>query len=131
MSEPTADRLVEAYRLLREQKAKRETAHKAVIAELDRQMNVISQRLLADMQATNVQSVRTDAGTAFIQRKRSVTITDWPAFIEDVVRSGDYARLQQRCGIRHCMDIHKDTGALPAGVGWSKDELTVQVRAPK
>ena len=125
------NQLVGAVRKLEKQKRDLVTAHKAEVAELDGKIEHVKTRILSQLDELGVENTRTESGTAFKKRVQTAGVDDWETLLAHIVESEDYSLLHKRVAANRCAEIVKETGQLPPGTKWSRDEVTVQIRAPK
>lgn len=111
------DRLVEAYRLLRDKKAELEAAHKARIAEINRRQELIENKILELFNAAGVESARTPHGTAYVSEVITARVVSRDAFFHFVQTHDAWEMLEARANktaVKQFIDEHD--GALPPGI---------------
>ena len=77
MEDLPVDKLVRVYRKIRDAVQEKEDAHKAAIAELKEQMDMISTKLLEICNTQNVDSLRTKEGTITRRAATRYWTSDW------------------------------------------------------
>lgn len=119
--------IVERYIRLRDAKAKITADAKARVAELDAGMEKIERVLLSKMNEQGLESLPTSVGTPYKSTKISVSVADWPEFI-NWVKAGErwemLTRGASKDAVREFRTEHED---LPPGLNW-REETVVNVR---
>jgi len=77
MDDLPVDKLVRVYRKIRDAVQEKEDTHKAEIAELKEQMDMISTKLLEVCSTQNVDSLRTKEGTITRRAATRYWTSDW------------------------------------------------------
>ena len=124
------DKLVTIYRKIRGVVDEKEAAHKAEIAALKEQLDVVSAKLLDVCNAQNVDSLRTAAGTV---TRRTVTrywTSDWEQMYGFIKEHDAPHLLEQRIhngNMKQFLEENPDT--LPIGLN-ADTKYAVTVRKP-
>ncbi len=115
------NKLVEGYIKLRDAKAKRKAAYEADVAKIDKVMEGVEAKLLQYFQETGIESVRTDAGTAYKSTRTSATVADRDAFFFFVQQHDAFQMLEARCAKNAVAEYKEAHGDLPPGLNWSEE----------
>lgn len=130
MEEVPVDKLVLAYRKIREAKQAKEEAHKAEIAELNEQLEQISSELLRICNAQNADSLRTAEGTVTRTIKTRYWTSDWEAMYEFIKEHDAPYLLQQRLNDKNMQQfLEENPDTLPVGLN-TDTKYTIVVRKP-
>jgi len=78
----TVDQLVAVYRKIRDAKNQMEERHKTELAELEEQLEMVSQQLLDVCQEQNVDSLRTPSGTVSRRVWTRYWTSDWDSMYQ-------------------------------------------------
>lgn len=124
------DRLVLAYRKIREVKQDKEEAHKDAIAELDEKLDRISAELLKICSEQGVDSLRTSSGTVTRGTRTRYWTSDWDSMYEFIKEHEAYSLLEQRINNKNMRQfIEENPDDLPMGLN-ADTKYTVTVRKP-
>jgi len=121
------EKAVAAYVKLRDLKAQMAAKFKAEIAKVDEALAKLDGKLLAQLQASQAESIRTEAGTFFKTTKTSATVADWDALLGYIVANDAYHMLDHRVNKTAVAEFREEKNDLPPGVNW-REELTIGVR---
>ena len=128
LSAGSLEHLINGYIKLRDKKKAIEEQHKAELQRYSTAMDEIESFLKAHIKAQNLQSISCDAGTAFINRKRSATVADTAMFREHVISTGSFDLADFRAKVEAVeVYIQEHDGRLPPGVNFTTREV-VQVQ---
>ena len=125
-----ADRLVRVYRKIRDAINEKEEAHKAEIAELKEQLDVVGAKLLEICNTQNMDSLRTPEGTA---TRRAVTrywTNDWESMYGFIKEHDAPFLLEQRIhngNMKQFLEENPET--LPIGLN-ADTKYVISVRKP-
>lgn len=119
--------LVTNYVKLRDQKAALVAHQKEKVRRYDDVLDRIEGMLLQHMQENSVESLRTEAGTAYRSTRESATIADWDAFLAHVQATEAWEMLEHRCNKTAVSQYRETADDLPPGVNW-RAEVVVGVR---
>ncbi len=126
---PTSD-LVAVYRRIRDVVETKEDAHKAEMAELKSQLELVGNRLLEICNEQDADSIKTSAGTITRTVTSRYWTTDWDSFYK-VVRDHDVPQLlEQRIhngNLKQFLEENPD--AFPPGLQCDR-KYVVRVRKP-
>ena len=132
---------IEVYLHLRKRKeeivAENKAALAAKVGPIERAMDAIEDAVRGKLQADGQESVKTEAGTAFLTHQRKYSMDDrylFGQFIVDKINSGvpvkDMMAFFGKSIIKEAAtDFIEKTGALPDGIG-VETRLVVQFRSP-
>lgn len=119
--------MVEKYIALRDARALLDSAYKLKKAPLDAAMDKIEAAILAQFEASQIESVRTEGGTAYKSKKTSATVADWDLVLAYIKANDLWQMLEQRVSkkaVEEFVEAHSD---LPPGINW-REEVTINVR---
>lgn len=119
--------VVAKYIELRDKKAEYKAAYDAKVAVIDEVMGKIEAKLLEAFEAAGVDNMKTEAGTAYISNKTSVSIGDREAFMKYIQDNNEWPLLEvkaSKTAVVEYREVHDD---LPPGINW-RVERTVSVR---
>ena len=125
-----ADKLVKVYRKIRDAINEKEEAHKAAIAELKEQLDIVSAKLLEICNSQNMDSLRTPEGTV---TRRAVTrywTNDWESMYRFIKEQDAPFLLEQRIhngNMKQFLEDNPET--LPIGLN-ADTKYAVTVRKP-
>ena len=124
------DALVKVYVKIRDAKAEVKKTADAKCADLKAQMDRIAAEIQRELQRLNVNSTRTDSGTAFLQEAIKPSCKDWGvldtwAETEGVPPSEIYEKRLSRKFVTDYMAAHEGEAPPPVSV---YREFTVHVR---
>lgn len=125
------NKLVTAYRNIREAITEKEAQHTEQMGELRSKMDVISAELLEFCNVNGVDSIRTPAGTVSRRVTTRFWSSDWESFYNFVDEHDAYHLLEKRIhngNMQQFLDENPDL--LPQGLQTDR-KYTVQVRKPK
>lgn len=112
--------LVEKFIQLRDKKSKLKADYEASVAPLTELQDKIEALLLQRFQEMGVESIRTQAGTAYTTVRTSATVADWDAFLAFVKSSDSFEMIERRVSktaVEQYKAAHSD---LPPGLNWSE-----------
>lgn len=124
------EKIVRAYRNIRNRKQELNRAHEKVIADLDEKLEKLKGVMLAELNTNKGEGIRTAAGTFFRKLETIPTGSDWDAFYDWIKDNDAFDALERRIKrtfISDYMDSHD--GAIPPGVSVFR-RYTVEVRKP-
>ncbi len=88
----------------------------------------IEAALAAKMEADNLDSMRTEAGTAFFKESTSATVADWDAVFKWIMANEAHHFIEHRVNKTAVEEFIKESGGdLPPGINYSAVKV-VQVR---
>lgn len=119
--------VVAKYIELRDKKAEYKAAYDAKVAVIDEVMDKIEAKLLEAFEAAGVDNMKTEAGTAYISNKTSVTVADREAFMKYVQDNNEWPLLEvkpSKLAVVEYREVHDD---IPPGLNW-RVERKVAVR---
>ena len=111
--------IVKRYVEIRDLIKTKEDAHKAEIAGLKRNLEVIEAYLLQDMSAHGENSFSTEAGTAYIKTSEYLKVADKQVFLEFVKEQGDLTFMTVSASKTQCLEFKENTGHLPPGLNYT------------
>jgi urate oxidase len=124
------DRLVAIYVKIRTAIQAKEEQHKAELAELKEQFDVVSQKLLEVCNDQNAESIRTPFGTISRRVSSRYWTTDWESMYNFIKEHDAPYLLEQRIHNGNMKQfLEENPDALPAGLQADR-KYVVQVRKP-
>lgn len=124
---PTVNEMVETYIALRDARDAKRAAQKAEMAPYEKALSDIEAKLLDQFSKLGVESMRTDAGTAFKSTRTSATVADWDVLLRFIVRQDMWNMLERRVSKEAVTQFREAHDDLPPGVNW-REEVTINVR---
>ena len=122
------ERLVTAYRNIRDKKQELNRAHDEVIKDLDEKLERLKGVMLAELNDNNGEGIRTAAGTFFRKLEVIPTGQDWEAFYDWIKEHDAFDALERRIKRTFISKYMDDNdGAIPPGVNVFR-RYTVEVR---
>lgn len=115
-----AARYIGKYVSLRDKIKALEDTHKKAMAPYKDMLEQLGNHVLKHMQDTNVESVKTGEGTAYISERTSVTLQDAEAFMQYVITNGKWDLMDRRANAPAVEAFIKATGGLPPGAKFNK-----------
>lgn len=115
-----ADKLVGAYIQLRDKTASMEAEFKEQMKPYKQALAQLEEQMLAMLEESGVESIKTAFGTAYKSEKASVTVADRQAFMDYVKANGAFDLLDVRpnkSGVEVFMQEHQD---VPPGVNYRR-----------
>jgi hypothetical protein len=111
------DKLVEAYRILREKKEQVDAEYKAKLEEIRRRQEIIENKILDFFNQAGVESARTPHGTAYISEvfnAKVVNRDDFYRFVRDNDAWDFVEARANKTAVKQYIEEHN--GSLPPGV---------------
>lgn len=127
--EASANDIIGAYVKLRAEKDRETAEYKARVKSIDERMKKLEVWLQMWLTTENVNSVNTDAGTAYKTTVEQATVSDMNSFIEFVKENEAWHLLEKRVsktGVRELLDADEP---LPPGINWYVT-TAINVRKP-
>jgi len=115
--------LVAMYIQLRDKKAEYKAEYEAKVAKIEENLDKIEAKLLQVFEESGMDSVKTEAGTAYKSTRVSVTTGDKDAFMEFVRTNDEWPLLEVRpskSAIEQYREQHDD---LPPGINWRAEQV--------
>lgn len=125
-----ADKLVGIYRKIRDAIHEKEEAHKAELADLRAQQELVSNALLALCNEQNLDSIRTSAGTVTRTTATRYWTSDWESMHKFIQEHEALHLLEQRIhngNMRQFLEDNPDD--LPVGLN-ADTKYVIRVRKP-
>ena len=115
--------LVAKYIELRDKKA-------AIKAEYDKKVEVVDDilvqievKFLEVFQQTGIDSVKTDAGTAYQALRTTASVADRDAFMTFVRSKDEWTLVEVRAAKTACEQYKQEHGELPPGLNWREERV--------
>jgi hypothetical protein len=115
--------LVEKYIQLRDKKAQYKAEYDAKVSTIEELLNKIEGKFLQVFEQSGMDSVKTEAGTAYKSTRISVTTGDKDAFMEFVRTNDEWPLLEVRpskSAVEEYRAAHDD---LPPGINWRAEQV--------
>lgn len=119
--------MVEHYVRLRDKRAEYKAEFDAKVQKIDLVLEKIEQKLMAHMNETGIESIRTGAGTAYRSIKSTASVADRDIFLDFVREHDAWELLETRAAKKAIEDYRAANDELPPGVNWSA-VATINVR---
>lgn len=119
--------LIERYIELRDKKKAIMDEAKKVAASIDEELSATEAQMLAMFNEEGVNSVSTDAGTAYRAQRTSATVADWEVLLDHVQQNDLWGLLEKRVNKKAVEEYKEETEDLPPGVNW-RSEYVVNIR---
>jgi hypothetical protein len=115
--------LVAAYIQLRDKKAEYKAEYESKVAKIEENLDKIEAKFLKVFEESGMDSVKTEAGTAYKSTRVSVTTGDKDAFMEFVRTNDEWPLLEVRpskAAVEQYREQHDD---LPPGINWRAEQV--------
>lgn len=119
--------VVTKYIQLRDKKFELKAEYDKKVAKIDSIMDKVEGRLIEYFNETGLESVRTDAGTAYKTTRVSATVADWDTLLSHILTSENYQLLEHRVSKTAVTEFKEANNDLPPGVNW-REEVTVNIK---
>src|SRR5256885_1623639 len=117
-----ANALIDIYLELRDAKRALERQHEEQLKPYTERMNKIELALQKYMQDTRLNSLPTDAGTAYISVKRNASVADGAAFRGHIIETREWDLADWRVNVNAAETFVKEHGVVPPGVNYREFE---------
>ncbi len=115
------DDLVETYIKIREKKSRLKADYDLKVSKFDEVQDKIEALLLQRFGEMGVDSIKTAAGTAYMQVRSSATLADWDVFREFLAQQEDPYMYVERRVSKTAVEQYKAANEdLPPGVNWNE-----------
>jgi hypothetical protein len=121
------DEVVKNYIALRDRKAAIKAEYDAKAAKIDDVLDKVEAKILEYFEQSGLESIRTDAGTAYKSTRNSATVGDWDSVLAHILETENYQLLEHRVSKKAVEEYRMANEDLPPGVNW-RSEVTVNVR---
>ena len=121
------DEVVKSYIALRDKKADLKADYDAKVAKIDDVMDKVEAKILSYFEESGLESIRTDAGTAYKSTRHSATVADWDSVLAHILETENYQLLEHRVSKKAVEEYRMANDDLPPGVNW-RSEVTVNIR---
>ncbi|MGH7745346.1 MAG: hypothetical protein ACREQ5_11215, partial [Candidatus Dormibacteria bacterium] len=110
------DTIIEKYVMLRDKRANLKRSFEEQDEELRNNQNKLEAYLLRNMNEQGVDTIKTQAGTAYIQIKARAFCADWSLFWKWTAENSRVDMLEKRVSSRIIQEYEVETGELPPGI---------------
>ncbi len=121
------EKLVDGYVKARDKKAELKAEFTKKTAALDEWMARAEGVILQELQAQNLESVRTAAGTAYKSLQTSATVADWDSCLSFIKENDAWTMLERKVNKTAVQEYRVANNDLPPGVNW-REEVVVNIR---
>lgn len=119
---------VARYVELRDKKAAKKAEFDKELGRYDEAMGKIEAVLLQSLNASNLESLRTEAGTAYKSTQARVSVADWDQVRDFIEQNSFWHMLDKRVNKTAVLQYKEEhAGALPPGLNYS-EEIVVNIR---
>lgn len=126
----TVNELVATYVKIRGVIAKKEEDHKAELAKLQEQIDLVTGKLLEVCQSQDISTIKTPSGTLTRKVTSRYWTNDWGSMYEFIKKHDAPFLLEQRIHNSHMRQfLEENPDQCPAGLQ-SENKYTIQVRKP-
>lgn len=123
----TTGELIGMYIKIRDKKKAVQDKHKKELAPINEAMQKLEDHFQKIMDAADLENLKSDDGTAYKAVQTSVTVADWDAFKEYIIRAHAWHMLDKRANKTAVEEVLEETGELPPGLD-IKRHIKVNVR---
>jgi hypothetical protein len=119
-------KLSEAVRLyvkLRDEVAEIKREYQEKADKVKARMDKIEAALLVAMDATGMESVRVDGGTAYVSTRNFATVADREAFLEFCKTKEEWPLMDIRAMTSAITQFKTDNNDLPPGINWRAERV--------
>jgi hypothetical protein len=127
MTKPNIKEIVSKYIELRDLKAQMKKEADAAVRPVQDAMDQLEAVILSNLDELGTEAFKTEAGTAYVSTRTSVTVADWDGFFGFVKDKEAWHLLNHAAGKTAVEEYAKETGDLPPGLNF-RVERTVNVR---
>jgi hypothetical protein len=121
------DQVVAAYISLRDKRDALKKKQSLEMEPITSRMQKVEAWLQNHLNTQNIRSLKSASGTAFLKEVSSATVEDREAFMNFVRENNLWEFLDSRCSKSVVDDYVQQTGNLPPGIKYSREEVC-QVR---
>lgn len=115
--------IVEKYIKVRDKRSLLKAERDRELAKFDELQDKLEALLLAKFQELGVESIRTEAGTAYASLRTSVSAADPDAFFTFIRETESFDLLERRPSKTAIEQYRESTGELPPGINWSQTRV--------
>ena len=119
--------LVSKYIALRDQKAQLKAEYDGKVAHIEDTLDKIESKLLEVFQQTGMESVKTEAGTAYTSTRSTASVADREAFMAYIREHDEWPLLEVRASKAAVEEFKSANDDLPPGINW-REERVVNIR---
>lgn len=119
--------LVRKYIAARDRKAEMKKAYDESVAKIDAVLDRVEAELLRYFSDNGLDSIKTDAGTAYRTTRTSATVADWDACFNFIREHELWHMLEHRVSKKAVEEFKAANDELPVGINW-REEAVVNIR---
>ena len=117
MSDNLGD-VVKKYIALRDKRDAIMREAKEKCAKLDEHLDKIEGKVMGVLDSLGLESVRTDAGTAYVSERTSATVADWDVTLDHIRENELWHMLEKRVNKKAVDEYKAENNDLPPGVNY-------------
>ncbi len=110
--------IVEKYIALRDKRDAIMREAKEKCAKIDEHLEKIEGKVMGVLDGLGLESVRTEAGTAYVAERTSATVADWDAVLDHIKQNGLWHMLEKRVNKKAVDEYKSEQNDLPPGVNY-------------
>lgn len=119
--------LVAKYIELRDKKAEYKAEYEVKVGRIEEALDKIEAKLLEVFDTAGMDSVKTEAGTAYVSTRTAASVADRDSFMEFVRTNDEWPLLEVRASKAAVEEYRSQHDDLPPGINW-REERVVNIR---
>ncbi len=119
--------LVAKYIELRDKKAEYKAEYDVKVGRIEEALDKIEAKLLEVFDSAGMDSVKTEAGTAYVSTRTAASVADRDSFMEFVRTNDEWPLLEIRASKAAVEEYRSQHDDLPPGINW-REERVVNIR---
>jgi len=119
--------LVAKYIELRDKKAEYKAEYDVKVGRIEEALDKIEAKLLEVFDSAGMDSVKTEAGTAYVSTRTAASVADRDTFMEFVRTNDEWPLLEIRASKAAVEEYRSQHEDLPPGINW-REERVVNIR---
>ena len=119
--------LVAKYIELRDKKAEYKAEYDVKVGRIEEALDKIEAKLLEVFDSAGMDSVKTEAGTAYVSTRTAASVADRDSFMEFVRTNDEWPLLEIRASKATVEEYRSQHDDLPPGINW-REERVVNIR---
>lgn len=125
----TIDDAINVYVATRDELAAERKAYNTYEAKAKNYMDRIEMFIKNKADEIGVDSFKTKSGTAYRMVKTQYRVGNWDAYVEWLIKTGNFQCLEKRAAKNAVKEVHDETGEIPPGLEYVA-EISFDVRRP-
>jgi hypothetical protein len=114
---------VKLYVELRDKRAELKRGYVEADTVLEQKMDKVEAALLKVMDETGMESIKTDAGTAYVSNRNSATVADRDTFLAFCKDNGEWSLMDIRASKTAIEQFKAANDDLPPGINWRSERV--------